>query len=530
MRKAQFVRDLRQLNSNDRFESDFLVRSKERRSKKNGKPFLSVTLADRTGEIDTKVWDNVEQLDPVFKADDFVRVQGKVQIYNDKHQAVAHRILVLPEEHVSLADFVPHTERDIGSMYEEVLGTIERFSNADLKRLMESIFRDPEFAAMYKRAPAAKANHHAKVGGLLEHVVSVLRLGKLVASHYEDVDSDLLACGVLLHDLGKVFELDSGRSFDYTDRGRLLGHIAMGSAWVERRCDALEGFPPRLKTLLLHLVLSHHGKFEFGSPQVPLFPEALALHAIDDLDAKLEMMRQARAQTVEGSVWSGYHRRLDRFVLDKDAYLRDDAPGIATADNGRPQDGPTAAAPRPADTQPAPEPPEPESAVPAPVPASAPDPDPEPEVPAEAPQAPEPVAAGPSEAPIDSAADGREPAEAAPEGTPPPAPAEAQEPAEAAAEGADAAAPVAETVAAVSEAPADPEAPGAAEIPAASGEPERIPLRPPAPRKPTTVRRAAPPAALPQPPPPLPLEAPPLEETPPPEDDSPQQDLFSPPG
>ncbi len=321
MKKEHFINDLKGLEPSLRFESTFLVRSKETRVSKNGNPYLSLKLADRTGEMDTKVWDNVNSLAPLFEANDIVHVRGRMQVFNDQHQMIVTWLRAVPDEEVFLGDFVPHTEHDVDAMYAEVLEAIDQFSNANLKRLMRAVFRDPQFAMKYKQAPAAKANHHAKVGGLLEHVVSLLRLAKKVASHYPDVDSDLLACGVLLHDAGKIFELSWDRTFDYTDSGRLLGHIAIGSAWISRRCDEIVGFPARLKTLLLHLVLSHHGKLEYGSPQVPLFPEALVLHFIDDLDAKLEMMREARAAAVEGSVWSGYHNSLGRFVLDKDAYL-----------------------------------------------------------------------------------------------------------------------------------------------------------------------------------------------------------------
>ncbi len=326
MTKTLFITDLKSLQPNDRFETSLLVKSKETRKKKNGVPFLSLTLSDRTGSIDSKIWDNVEELSKTFQANDFILARGKVQVFNNQHQAIVTWLRTLPEDQVHLADFVPHTAFDIESMYGEALRTIDGFSNPHLKSLLGSIFRDPEFARLYKRTPAARANHHAKIGGLLEHVLSLLRLSKLVASHYADIDGELLACGVLLHDAGKIFELSSERSFEYTNNGKLLGHIPMGSSWLGQRCDEIAGFPPRLKTLLLHLVLSHHGKLEFGSPQVPLFPEALALHFLDDLDAKLEMMRDAKAGIVDGSVWSPFHHALGRSVLDTTAYLRSEAP------------------------------------------------------------------------------------------------------------------------------------------------------------------------------------------------------------
>ncbi len=340
MRKDRFISDLKDLGANDRFQSTFLVQTKEVRQKKSGDPFLSMRLADRTGSLDSKMWDNVPAVAETFDAGDFVDVRGKVQGFNGHHQIIALRLRVIPEVQVYLGDFIPHTEFDIESMYAEALSTIEGFSDRNLKRLMSAIFRDPEFAARYKRAPAAAGMHHARIGGLLEHVLSVLKLAKLVASHYRDINSDLLACGVLLHDVGKIFELASDRSFEYTDEGRLLGHIAIGSAWLERRCDEIEGFPPRLKTLLLHMVLSHHGKKEYGSPQVPLFPEALALHFVDDLDSKLEIMRAARAEMPEGTIWSPYHKGMERFILDKGAFLRGERPsagrrGVGSRTRGR---------------------------------------------------------------------------------------------------------------------------------------------------------------------------------------------------
>lgn len=324
MRKEYFIRDLSKLGPNDKFESVFLVQSKEIRQKKSGDHFLSLRLADRTGSLDAKMWDNVPTFADKFEAHDLVNVRGKVQVYNNSQQIIVHRIESIPERHASLADFVPHTERDIETMYAEVLAIIDGFKNQHLKRLMGSIFKNPKFAAAYKRAPAASSMHHARIGGLLEHVSSVVRLAIMVSSHYDDIDHDLLVSGVLLHDLGKIRELTAGPSFEYTDEGRLLGHLAIGSAWVGRRCDEINGFPPRLKALLLHMILSHHGKLEFGSPQVPQFPEALALHFIDDLDSKLEAMRTASASISEGNVWSRFHKGLDRFVLDKEAYLRAD--------------------------------------------------------------------------------------------------------------------------------------------------------------------------------------------------------------
>ena len=337
MKKEHFIRDLKKLKPNRRFESAFLVQQKEVRQTKAGNPFLSMQLADRTGSLDAKMWDNVPAVADLFGAEDFVGVRGKVHDYNSKRQLVIHKLEVIPDDEVFLGDYIPHTNFDVDALYDEILATIDAFSNPHLKRLMRSIFRDEDFAARYRRAPAAKAKHHARAGGLIEHVSFLLKMAKAVGTVYPDIDSDLLVCGALLHDAGKVFELSSDRSFGYTNDGRLLGHIAMGSEWLSKRCDGIDGFPPRLKTLLQHLILSHHGKLEFGSPLLPVFPEAIALHFIDDLDAKLEMMRAARSDTPEGEIWTTFHRDLGRYVLNKAAFLAaDGVPSKAHEPSRRP--------------------------------------------------------------------------------------------------------------------------------------------------------------------------------------------------
>ena len=378
MKKEHFIRDLPKLSPTEKFESIFLVQAKDVRHKKSsGDQYLSLRLADRTGALDAKMWDNVSLFADKFEEHDLVTVRGKVQVYNGNLQIIVHRIESIPDSEASLADFIPHTERDIEAMYAEVLATIENFENQHLKRLMGSIFKNSKFAAAYKRAPAARSMHHACIGGLLEHVSSVVKLAVLVSSHYDDIDRDLLVSGVLLHDLGKIRELTSGPSFEYTDEGRLLGHIAIGSAWIGRRCDEISGFPPRLKSLLLHMVLSHHGKLEFGSPQVPQFAEALALHYIDDLDSKLEAMRAERKSISDGGVWTRFHRGLDSFVLDKDAYLRGDpgwAPPRAPAATQGADAGEETVAPPPRTPSPPPDLPVSEAVEPAGTPEATPEP------------------------------------------------------------------------------------------------------------------------------------------------------------
>ena len=340
MSKEHYIRDLRVLGPDERFRTVFLVQAKDlRKNKKTGDPFLSMQLADCTGALDARMWDVREGVADQFQVNDFIDVHGRIQVYRERPQIIVHKLFAVPDDQVTLSDFMPHTKHDVEAMYAKVLSLIDSFQDQDLKRLLKSIFENPDIAEAYKRAPAAKSMHHARLGGLLEHVSSVLNLAVAVSANYEDVDRDLLISGVLLHDLGKIYELKSDRSFEYSDAGLLLGHIPIGSAWLGRCCDEIKGFPPRLKMLLLHMVLSHHGKREFGSPQLPAFPEALALHFIDDLDSKLEIMRTATAELTDGEVWSRYPKGLEGPVLDKAAYLQEtstrSAPDASTATSPR---------------------------------------------------------------------------------------------------------------------------------------------------------------------------------------------------
>ena len=330
------------LEPNDRVTSYFVVQSKEVRFKKqNGEAFLSLRLADRSGQIEAKMWDGVDEIADTFAQDDFVKIRGAVQVFRDQPQIIIHKLRFAAESEVELADFVPHTNRDINEMFAELMATIEGFENEDLKRLMHAFFDDPETAARFKKAPAAKSMHHGFVGGLLEHVMSLLNLAKLVASNYSYIDRDLLQTGVLLHDLGKIFELGYERSFYYTDDGQLLGHITMVVSMVDRKCAELDNFPHKLKVLVQHMLLSHHGRYEFGSPKLPMFPEALALSYIDDLDSKLESMRAGLAEMVPEATWSRFNPALDRMVLCKESYLAEQPAEVPLAAPAEPPALPT---------------------------------------------------------------------------------------------------------------------------------------------------------------------------------------------
>lgn len=303
--------------------SFFIVQSKEVRSTRDGKPYLALRLGDRTGTVEARLWDGLDALEE-FERDDVVKVEAAVESYRGKTQLKLRRVRRAQPEEYELADYLPETEKDVEALYTELLETAGGVGNAHLRGLLLAVLEDAELAPRLKQAPGAKTLHHAYRGGLVEHVVSLCRLCKLAAQNYPEVDLDLLLTGAVLHDLGKVYELSYERSLDYTTVGNLVGHITIGLEVIGRKMDALEGFPPELRVLVQHLILSHHGKLEFGSPVTPRFPEALLLHYLDDIDSKMEAMRSsfaaAEAAGREGE-WTDYNRSLDRYLLRREKFF-----------------------------------------------------------------------------------------------------------------------------------------------------------------------------------------------------------------
>jgi 3'-5' exoribonuclease len=313
---------LSELQPNQTVQGTFLVSYKDVRQKKSGEPYLSLTLTDRSGELDAKMWDNAAEALGTFERDDFVRVKGLLQIFQNRPQLTLHKIQPVPESEIDLTDYLPASKRDRDEMFRELQGWIAGMSEPHLKHLLEAVFADQEIAQAYRTAPAAKTVHHNWIGGLIEHVLSLCDLAKFSAAHYPHIDFDLLLTGVLLHDLGKIRELHYARSFGYTTEGQLLGHIQIGVQMVLEKLRLVPDFPPRLRDLVVHMILSHHGEMEFGSPKIPMFPEALLLHLLDNMDSKMECMRSLidRDQQVQG-VWTGYNSALERAALKKTKYL-----------------------------------------------------------------------------------------------------------------------------------------------------------------------------------------------------------------
>jgi 3'-5' exoribonuclease len=317
--KSPFVNDLK---PNQVITTTFLVHGKDVRQKKSGEPYLSLLLGDRTGDVDAKMWDNVAEVMETFERDDFVKVKGLLQIFQNRLQLTIHKMSRVLDGDVDFADYFPASERDPAEMFAELRGIIAGIGNPHLQALLYAFMDDEPLARMYRTAPAAKQVHHAFLGGLIEHVLSLCSLARMLATHYTYIDIDLLLTGVILHDVGKVAELTYDRSFGYSSEGQLVGHIAIGLRFLHEKLQRLPDFPPKLRVLVEHMILSHHGELEFGSPKLPQFPEALLLHHLDNLDSKMECMRAlvAKDRLVEGC-WTAYNASLERSVLKKAKYL-----------------------------------------------------------------------------------------------------------------------------------------------------------------------------------------------------------------
>lgn len=302
--------------------SNFVVVAKQIKPKKTGEPYLALTLGDRSGQLEAKMWDNVEEVLTVFEQDDFLKIKGLVNKYKNRFQLTIHKLRKLGDSEIEFADYLPKTSRDIDELWRSLGEFVGSFQNTYLQALVRAFMADPEIAAAYRNAPAAKTLHHAYIGGLLDHVVSLFRSCDLICRNYPLVNRDLVLTGVFLHDIGKIYELTYNRSFSYTTRGQLLGHMVIELEMLQAKLALVPGFPNELKTLLEHLIISHHGEYEFGSPKLPMFPEALLLHYMDDLDSKMEAMRAhfEREAEIEGA-WTSYNASLGRPLLNSAKFL-----------------------------------------------------------------------------------------------------------------------------------------------------------------------------------------------------------------
>jgi 3'-5' exoribonuclease len=297
--------------------SFFLAKQVQVRQRRTGESFLSLVLADRTGEVAAVMWEGVEGVGRALAEGDILKVQGLVGTYQGERQLTVARLRKATAEEVALEDFLPRSPLDPSVLLGRLRAVIDGMQEASLRRLIQSLFEDEAFLAKFTTAPAAKAIHHAVLGGLLEHTASVVGLCELLAGYYPALDRDMLLAAAILHDVGKIRELAWDRTFDYSDAGRLLGHITLGALLVEERIRTIPDFPDALQEGLLHCILSHHGELEWGSPKRPKTLEALVLHYAEDLDGKVNAFLHF-AEThpdPQRPGWTQYNRSLDRYLF-----------------------------------------------------------------------------------------------------------------------------------------------------------------------------------------------------------------------
>jgi 3'-5' exoribonuclease len=296
--------------------SYFLAKQIQVRQRRSGEAYLTMVLADRTGELPAVMWDGVDDAVKSLLDGDIVKVQAVLGSYHGEPQLTVTRVRKAAADEVSPDDYLPRTDRDPLALAAALEAAIEAIRDPHLKRLLQELFSDPGMRAAFGTAPAAKSIHHAVLGGLLEHTVSVVGLCGLLADYYPAVNRDLLIAAAILHDLGKVRELTWERLFDYTDAGRLVGHITLGALIVEERIRAIPDFPPALATSLLHCILSHHGELEWGSPKRPKTLEAIVLHHAENLDGKINSFLgfAARYPDPQHPGWTQFNKALDRFL------------------------------------------------------------------------------------------------------------------------------------------------------------------------------------------------------------------------
>ncbi|OFZ00540.1 MAG: hypothetical protein A2Z97_13140 [Bdellovibrionales bacterium GWB1_52_6] len=322
MNKTQFIKDLK---DKDTVSAPFLVKFSAVAVGKNGKPYMNLILMDKTGEVEARLWEDVQQHIGQAVKDSYINVEGRCQTYQGRRQVVINRLQLLREDEVDSKDFVAEGTLDAEALYATLLGHIESMKDPHYKALAEAIFRDDlEIADKMKRAPAAKTLHHAYRTGLLEHVLSITTTLEALAVHYgKHLNRDLLLLGGFLHDIGKLWELSFERVIDYTTEGKLIGHLVMGTELIDRKVRELDAQPGRLPSpfpvdkqlLIKHVILAHHGQLEYGSPKRPKCLEALVVHMIDDLDSKMNSISTFIEQDLTTGQWTGLNRQYERFFF-----------------------------------------------------------------------------------------------------------------------------------------------------------------------------------------------------------------------
>lgn len=306
--KSLYAADIQE---NQLVDSLFLVSAKNHGVTKGGSGYLVLRLLDKSGEIEGRIWERAEDLGRGFEKNDFVRVRGQATLHQGKVQIRVQDVMRVDQQSVAAEDFLPKSSFDPELMLDELKSILRGIRNPHLLALAEAFFSDKKLMALFKRAPGAKTIHHPFLSGLLEHTLSLLKLILKVVENYRGVDVDLLLIGGFLHDIGKVHEFSFDRAVEYTDEGQLLGHLVMEVEMVSQKIAMIPDFPEELAVLVKHMLVSHHGAYEFGSPKLPQTLEAIMLHALDDLDGKIQAI-QSLPEKESGSKWTAFHRAYGR--------------------------------------------------------------------------------------------------------------------------------------------------------------------------------------------------------------------------
>ncbi len=319
-----FIRDLKNGMTVDQV---FLVSSKDLRTTRNGGLYITLGLQDKTGNLPARMWQASETIYNSIQKEGYLHVKGRCEDYRGNLQFIVEACRPVPSDKVDLADYMPTTEKDIEKMWSELLEILRDVKNKHVRLLIKKFVEDREFVTSFKNSPAAMSMHHAFIGGLLEHTLNVARAAKALLPMYPELNGDLVLAGVFLHDIGKTAELTSGPSFGYTDRGQLVGHITMATIWVQEKAKALaeeidEEFPQKTLDLLQHIILSHHGVHEYGSPKLPAIPESYFIHYLDNLDAKMYMtVRDIDADPDSESAFTSFSNQLQTRIYKNSAQL-----------------------------------------------------------------------------------------------------------------------------------------------------------------------------------------------------------------
>ncbi len=314
-------RFLGELTEREAISEIFLLGEKQLRHNRNGNLYLQMRLSDKSASVNAMLWNAREDTGAELSNGDYVHVDATTQLFNGALQLIVTKIHRVDPQEVNEEDYVQMSRAEVTRLTAELRSMLEGVTHPDLRALANEFLADEAFFDKFCRAPAAIKNHHAHHGGLLDHVVSLMRLTQPIAGRYEEIDADLLLMGAFLHDVGKIDELYYDRDLGYTDEGQLVGHLVMGVGILEQKIDTLnarrsEPFPRQLALRLKHMIVSHHGKLEFGSPKIPMTPEALALHYLDDLDAKMQLIRQLVAADVNtDSAWTTYDAQFGRKIF-----------------------------------------------------------------------------------------------------------------------------------------------------------------------------------------------------------------------